>query len=325
MHYVIEPVTADQLASALGLDISNEAKGQQLNAVTGIDDVGTGCLSYLTSKKNSPSDGVIITKPDIAMSMSCQKIIFSQNPRYDFSRALTLLQFVESKQMGHIDAKARVSGYAIVDPSCIIGPNAVIEPGVILGAGVTVGAGTFVASGVRISSGSQIGKNCYIDMGAVIGAQGFGFEKNAGAWYQLRHLGSVKIADECYIGALTAIDRGFLKNTEIGMGVKIDNHCQIAHNVSIGSHTVIAGFSAIAGSVKIGADCVIAGNVAIRDHVNIADGVVVTGGSSVATDLERGIYSSGMHAIENRKWLRNHRQILQLNDTIQRLEGKLND
>ena len=325
MKYFINPVTADKLAQDLGLELSAQAKSQVLTAVTGVDDMSHDCLSYTVSKKNKPSEGVIITKPELAKYFSHQKVIYSSNPRYDFARALMTLTFKKTEREGHIDLTSQISEHAIVDPSCQIAANVSIGPGAIIGSQVAIGEGTVVASGVKIFAGSQIGNDCYIDMGAVIGSEGFGFEKNASGWIQLRHLGSVEVGHDCYIGALTAIDRGFLKNTCIGHGVKIDNHCQVAHNVSIGDHTVVAGFSAIAGSTRIGSNCIIAGNVSIRDHVTVADGVVVTGGSSVATDLDKGIYSSGMHAIENRKWLRNHRQILQLNDILQRIEGKLND
>jgi UDP-3-O-[3-hydroxymyristoyl] glucosamine N-acyltransferase len=325
MQYLINPVTADKLAQDLGLELSSEAKSQVLTAVTGINEISHGCLSYLTNKKSQPGDGVIITKPEWAKHFSHQKFIYSENPRYDFARALTLLTFKETVKESFTDSTAQISEHAIVDSTCKIGANVRIGPGAIIGPYVSIGAGTVVSSGVKIFAGSQIGQNCYIDMGAVIGSEGFGFEKNTSGWLHLRHLGSVQMGDDCYIGALTTIDRGFLKNTSIGHGVKIDNHCQVAHNVSIGDNTLIAGFSAIAGSTQIGVNCVLGGNVSIRDHVMLADGVVVTGGSSVAADLNKGVYSSGMHAIENRKWLRNHRQMLQLNDVLQRIEGKLND
>ena len=325
MKYFINPVSTDQLAQDLVLELSPQAKGEALIAVTGIDHVSAGCLSYAENKHQKPEAGIIITKPEIAKHLSHQQFIYSDNPRYDFSRALMALRFIRPKIQGDVDALSQISEQAIVDSSCSIGAHAVIGPGVILGQGVSIGSGTVIAAGVKIAAGSQIGKNCYIDMGAIIGAEGFGFEKHSGMWHQLRHLGSVTVGDDCYIGAVTAIDRGFLKNTVIGNGVKIDNHCQIAHNVSIGDHTVIAGFSAIAGSTQIGSHCILAGNVSVRDHVNIADSVIITGGATVANNLDKGIYSSGMHAIENRKWLRNHRQMLQLNEVLQRIERKLND
>ena len=65
-------------------------------------------------------------------------------------------------------------------------------------------------------------------------------------------VGRVIIQDDVEIGAGTAVDRGAIRDTVIGEGTKIDNHVQIAHNVSIGRHCVIVAQSGLAGSSTLG-------------------------------------------------------------------------
>jgi UDP-3-O-[3-hydroxymyristoyl] glucosamine N-acyltransferase len=117
-----------------------------------------------------------------------------------------------------------------------------------------------------------IGNNVIIHANAVIGSDGFG---NAplpdGSWEKIEHLGNVVIGDNVEIGAGTTIDRSEMESTIIGNGVKIDNLCQIAHNVQIGDHTVMAAQCGIAGSTKIGKYCILAGQVGIAGHLTIAD------------------------------------------------------
>ena len=69
--------------------------------------------------------------------------------------------------------------------------------------------------------------------------------------------GNVIIEDHVDVGANSTIDRATLGSTKIGRGVKLDNQIQIAHNVEIGQHTIIAAQSGIAGSSKVGENCVI--------------------------------------------------------------------
>jgi UDP-3-O-[3-hydroxymyristoyl] glucosamine N-acyltransferase len=84
-------------------------------------------------------------------------------------------------------------------------------------------------------------------------------------------MGIVVIEDDVEIGANTTIDRATMGETRIGRGAKLDNLIQIAHNVTIGAHTVIAAQTGVSGSTRIGAHCVIAGQVGFAGHLEIAD------------------------------------------------------
>ena len=101
------------------------------------------------------------------------------------------------------------------------------------------------------------------------------------------------IKDNVSIGSNCCIDRGTINDTEIGENTHIDNLVQIAHNVTIGKHCVIAGQSAIAGSTNIGDYVTIAGQVGIIDHLEIGDNAIIGAKSCVIKSMpENSFYSS---------------------------------
>ena len=94
-------------------------------------------------------------------------------------------------------------------------------------------------------------------------------------------VGKVVIEDEVEIGANTCIDRGSLEITVIRRGTKLDNLIQIAHNVEIGEHTVIAAQTGISGSSTLGSECVIGGQVGIGEHARLDDKTIIGGQGGV--------------------------------------------
>ena len=160
-------------------------------------------------------------------------------------------------------------------------------------------------SNVTVYSGCTIGKDCNVSAGVVIGASGFSYEWDGERWVSVQNIGAVVIGDEVDIGACTSIDRGSIRNTCIGNGVKIDNNVQIGHNVEIGEHSMIVGNVGIAGSVKIGRRCIVGGQSAIASHVNVVDDVVIQAASLVTKSLtEPGTYSSSLPARKASDWKR---------------------
>ncbi len=109
--------------------------------------------------------------------------------------------------------------------------------------------------------------------GCVIGADGFGFAPDENNNYKkIAQVGNVRIDDDVEIGANTCIDRATMGSTHINKGTKLDNLIQVAHNVEIGSNTVIAALSGIAGSAKVGSNCMFGGQVGVAGHIVVADG-----------------------------------------------------
>ena len=171
-----------------------------------------------------------------------------------------------------------------------------IGAGCVLGADVRIGADCFLHPRVTLAGRhANWASACACIPGVVIGSDGFGFAREADGWIKVPQLGRVRIGADVEVGANTTIDRGAIDDTVIGDGVKLDNQIQIAHNVQIGAHTVIAACCGISGSTRIGARCVIAGAVVVAGHLNICDDVVVTG--NVQRDaLAHGAWSVfGLH------------------------------
>src|SRR4030095_6431820 len=197
---------------------------------------------------------------------------------------------------------------AVVDSSAKLGervsvqPHSVIEAGVnigndtVIGAGSSIGHGTTIGSGcliyplVTIRERSRIGSRVIIHSGAVIGADGFGFEMVDGRHQKIQQLGIVQIDDDVEIGANTTVDRARFGRTWIQQGVKIDNLVQIAHNVIIGKNSVIAAQTGIAGSVQIGQRVLMGGQVGVIGHIEIGDNTAIGAQSGISENISGGAW-----------------------------------
>ena len=150
---------------------------------------------------------------------------------------------------------------------CKIGNNVKIYANTTIGDHVTIADNTIIFSNVAIYADSVIGANCILHSGVVIGADGFGFApQEDGSYKKIPQIGNVVLEDNVELGANTTIDRATMGSTIIRQGVKIDNLVQIAHNVEVGAHTVIASQAGVAGSSKIGKHCSIGGQVGISSR-----------------------------------------------------------
>ena len=178
----------------------------------------------------------------------------------------------------------------------------------IIGDNVTIGDNCIFYPGVKIYNGCKIGNNCIIQANAVIGSDGFGFApQKDGTYKKIPQTGIVTIEDDCEIGANTVIDRSTMGTTLIEKGVKLDNLIQVAHNVIIGSNTVIAAQAGIAGSAKIGKHCMIGGQVGISGHISIADRTGLAAQSGVQGSIkEEGKAYMGSPAFEYRDYMRSY-------------------
>ena len=222
-----------------------------------------------------------------------------------------------------------IAAHVVIEEGVVIGDHCQIMANVVIGQHSLIGERTRIYPNVSIYHQSQLGKRCIIHANAVIGSDGFGNAPYQGTWVKIPQIGNTIIGNDVEIGASTTVDRGALSHTVIADGVKIDNQCQIAHNVSIGKHTAIAGGSNIAGSTKVGENCTIGGCVTINGHINITNNVIVTGDSMVMRSItEPGIYSSGVPAQKNKAWRKTTAYTLKIDDLFKRvkdLEQQLKD
>ena len=219
-----------------------------------------------------------------------------------------------------VASSAEVGPQVVIGARCRIGAGAVIGPGTVLDRDVVIGSGTRLAARVTVLDGVRIGARCIVHPGAVIGADGFGFAPENGEWVKIPQVGSVVIGDDVEIGANTAIDRGAIDDTVLEDGVKLDNFVQIAHNVRVGAHTVMAAMSGAAGSTRIGRRCMIGGRVVMINHLDICDDVMLTFGSVVTRSVDKpGVYSGVLPAEEANVWRRNAVRFRRLDSLAQRL------
>ncbi len=223
---------------------------------------------------------------------------------------------------------------ASIGPQCWIGPDVELGENVVIGAqcrlgpGVAIGAESCLYPGVTVYHGCRIGRRAIVHGGAVIGADGFGFAREAdGAWVKIAQTGRVLVGDDVEIGANTTIDRGALEDTVIEDGVKLDNQIQIGHNVRIGRNTAMAGCVGIAGSAKVGAGCTVGGGAIILGHLELADNVHVSSGTLVAKSIATpGSYTGTVPFMAHDDWLKNFSRLRHLDamaDKIRALEKRL--
>ena len=184
--------------------------------------------------------------------------------------------------------KVNLGSHSYVGHHASVGDYTKIFENVYIGDDTRIGKHCIIYPGVVIYPGMVIGDNVIIHANAVIGSDGFGNAPQAdGTWEKIEHLGNVIIGDNVEIGAGTTIDRAEMESTIIGKGVKIDNLCQIAHNVQIGENTVMAAQVGIAGSTKIGKNCIIAGQVGIAGHLEIADNTTLGAQAGVIGNVRK--------------------------------------
>ncbi len=177
---------------------------------------------------------------------------------------------------------------------------------VYIGDDVRIGSKCIIYPGVKIYPGMVIGDNVIIHSNAVIGADGFGFAPLPdGTYKKIEHTGNVIIEDDVEIGANTTVDKSQMGSTIIHKGAKIDNLCQIAHNVEIGENTVMAAQTGVAGSTKIGNHCIIGGQVGIAGHLTIADNTTLAAQTGVISSVKtEGQVLFGSPALPHKQFLR---------------------
>jgi UDP-3-O-[3-hydroxymyristoyl] glucosamine N-acyltransferase len=246
-------------------------------------------------------------------------LIVAAQPRLWFARAARLLAEPLPALGWHpaatIAPDARVAETASIGAGVVVGHGAVIgefsrvEAGAVIGNGVRIGEHCRIYPRAVLYPGTVVGDWVVIHAGAVLGADGFGYVRDAvtGSYTQFPQQGTLVIEDDVEIGANTTIDRGALAETRIRRGVKLDNLVHIGHNCDIGEDVVIASQTGISGSSSVGKGAILAGQVGIGDHAHVGDGVILGGQAGVLsgkTLATRGTVLWGTPAKPLREYLR---------------------
>lgn len=218
---------------------------------------------------------------------TARSAIRSPNPRLDFARALTLLQrggwLARSADPPDIHETAQVSDQAIIGNGVAIGQRTVIDPG------------------VRVLEGTQIGDDCWLRTGAVIGEQGFGFERDEGGRpIRVPHLGGTVIGDCVEIGSLSTVCQGTLVPTVVEDHVKLDDHVHVGHNCHVGQSTMIAAFAELSGGVRVGERVWIGPQASTYQKIRIGDDALIGVGAVVLRNVKPGATVMGRPGIESK-------------------------
>lgn len=225
-----------------------------------------------------------------------------------------------------VDASATVQPFAVIAAGAWIGPRTVISSGCFVGQEAVVGAECLVYPNAVIRERCVLGNRVIIHSGAVIGADGFGFDRKGDHYEKIPQLGIVQIDDDVEIGANTTVDRARFGRTWIKKGVKIDNLVQVAHNVIIDEHTAIAAQAGISGSTVIGRNVLIAGQAGTVGHITVGDRAIIGAQSGVNHDVPEGCFVFGYPAQEHKEAMKTHGLILRLpklTERVRQLEEQL--
>jgi len=289
-----------------------------ISALAGLREAHPQALSFIANDKAAKSSGTLRAGallvhrhfPDVA---SPQIVV-----------AHPLLSFAQVAQKFFVDPPAPrgVAEQITRGVDVRIGPDASIWPFVTLGDRVTLGArvtlypGVFVGPDSRIGDdavlypnvvvreGCTLGARVIVHSGTVIGADGFGYVQHEGRHHKIPQLGGVVIEDDVELGANVTVDRATLGQTTIKRGTKVDNLVQIAHNVSVGEHSIVVAQVGIAGSSTIGHHVMIGGQAGIGDHIQVGDQVMIAARAGVNRNLEPNQIVSGAPVMPHETWMK---------------------
>jgi UDP-3-O-[3-hydroxymyristoyl] glucosamine N-acyltransferase len=332
--------TAAELAEYLGARLEGDPRAQ-ISGVASPERAGTGDLIYFDSPRNQKRAADSAARCVLAKHgerMAGKTILETSDPKFAFAKAARWLQPDRAPSAG-VHPTAIIAADAKVAARVFIGPYVVIEDGAEIGAGTEIEAHCFLGRGayvgencrlhprVTLYAGSRLGDHVEVHSGAVIGADGFGYVFGEGRHLKFPQIGSVEIGDDVEIGANTTIDRGSLEDTQIGDGVKIDNLVQVAHNVRVGEHSVLAAQTGVSGSSTIGTRVIVGGQVGIADHCRIEDGAIVGAQAGIPTGktIRGGQTVWGTPARPLAKFKEQYAwfaRLPELAERVRRLEGK---
>lgn len=334
-------LTAGVIAELIGGSIDGDPL-VEVNTVSPIEKGVTGALAFLANPKYNEhiyttEASVVIVHSDFEAKTTLKPTLIRVSDPYS-SFALLLRKYEEMKR-----PKPEIHPSAIISESAVVGENAVISAGVIIEDNAVVGNNCILHAHTLIEKNAQIGQNCILHAGAkvlhdcilgdnctlqaavVVGSDGFGFAPSDTAYSKIPQIGNVVLENDVEIGAHTTIDRATMGSTIIRTGVKLDNLIQIAHNVEIGEHTVIAAQTGVAGSTQIGKRCMIGGQVGIIGHLKIGDNVKIAAQSGVGNNLPDNAIVQGSPAFEVGNYRRSYVSFKRLPEKLRAIEKKLKE
>lgn len=264
-----------------------------------LDDAPVGAVVIPATLEGS-SPHPLIRVPDVRAALAQLSVLFDIRPVP--APGVSPQAFVHPT--AQLADDVAVGPGVVVEAHAVLGDRCIIGPGSVIGAGAEVGADTRLHANVTLYDGVKVGERVILHSGVVVGADGFGYAPGPRGAQKIRHLGTVIVEDDVEIGTNTCIDRATLDATVIGARTKIDNLCQIAHNVRIGTDCLIAGMVGISGSTTLGNQVTVGGNAGFVDHVHVGDGATIAARAVVTKNVPASETWAGFPAQSYRKWVR---------------------
>lgn len=294
-------VSAEEISrAAAGLQVVIRGDpARRVHCVRPLSDPVDQCLTYakpgITSHRLAAVDlagCIVVCTDDTPVHLNDRTFLLTANPRLLFMRAVA--QYFMTPQL-----PKGIHPTAVVDPSAKVDPSASIGAYVVIGADCRIEADVILYPHVTLYSGVSVGTRSIINSGTVVGADGFGYERNdLGVLEKFPHVGGVRIGADVEIGSNTSIDRGTLGDTVIEDRVRIDNQCHISHNVRIGADSAVIAQSMLGGSVTIGPQAWIAPAATLMNQVKVGAKATVGMGAVVVKDIAAGCIVTGSPAVD---------------------------
>lgn len=325
--------TIAELAEALGV----EAVGDTSIRVSGVTEPALATADQLALAMDPKYADTIAEGSAVAAmlwqgadweSLGLKAALMPSRPRYSLSALTALMDRGQGYPEGihetavidptaEIGEGVRIGAFCVIAAGAKIGDGSVLATHVYVGTGSEIGAKSLLREGTKIGADVIVGKGFIAQQNVSVGGDGFSFvtpEKSAveetrdtlgaevsasgQAWARIHSLGGVIIGDDVELGSGTSVDRGTVRPTRIGNGVKCDSLVQVGHNVVIGDHCLLCAQAGVAGSSRIGNYVVLGGQTGVADNVFVGDGVIAGGGTKILSNVPAGRAVMGYPAIK---------------------------
>ncbi|OFV96504.1 MAG: UDP-3-O-(3-hydroxymyristoyl)glucosamine N-acyltransferase [Acidobacteria bacterium RIFCSPLOWO2_02_FULL_61_28] len=307
------------------LECTLEGNGEvEITGANSLERAGPNELTFLANRRYTPllkstrAGAVLLAQDFVAKDFGPMSLpaLRCADPYLAFAHALEFFYRPPRPSVG-------THPTAVIAPTACIGPNASIGPFVVIEDDVQIGVNAVLHSHVVIYRGAKIGDDCYahshavvrefcqigdrviLQNGVVIGADGFGFAKQAdGSHYKMVQSGVAVIEDDVEVQANSCVDRATVGETRVRRGAKLDNFVQVGHASDVGENAILCAQVGLAGSSHLGKNVLLAGQVGVAGHLSLGDNVIATAQSGIPNDVPSNTMVSGYPAMENKLWLK---------------------
>lgn len=304
--------SAADLVALLSPRATRGATSATIRSIAALKDAQPGDLSFLGNAKykpevagtkasvvllpadfeGAPPEGqiwLLVDNPSAALASLCARLEAALWPR----PAAGIHPSAVVAPSAKIDPSATVGPLCVIEDEAEVGPRTVLHAQVFIGRAARVGEDCWIMPGAHVATECLVGDRVRLHAGVVVGADGFGYEFQAGRHVKVPQVGVVEIQDDVEIGANSTFDRARFSRTVIGQGTKIDNLVQIAHNVVIGRHCIICAQVGISGSTTLEDYVILGGQAGVAGHLRIGKGAKADGQTGINSTLEPGVFVKG--------------------------------